>query len=84
MSSVLQNLLHALSSLPGDIHELYDLEVGLQDVNVFVEAASLTPLGHYGQVVFRHVAHEQQDVDVSCFPVIRDREEEELATSKIR
>lgn len=35
---------------------------------MFVEAAAFTPLGHNGQVVLRHVAHEQQDVDMSCFP----------------
>lgn len=59
--------LHALSRLPGDIYELDYLEVGLQDVNVFVEAAALTPLGHDGQIILRHVAHKQQDVYVSCF-----------------
>ena len=66
--SICQDLLHALSRLPGDVDELDYLEVGLQDVKVFVETAALTPLGHYGQVVLRHVAHEQQDVDMSCFP----------------
>lgn len=60
--------LHALSRLPGDIYQLDYLEVGLQDVNVFVEAAAFAPLGHDGQIVLRHVAHKQQDVDVSCFP----------------
>lgn len=64
----LQDLLHALSCLPGDVNELDHLEVCLQDVNVFVEAAALAPLGHNGQVVLRHVAHEQQDVDMTCFP----------------
>lgn len=62
------DLLHALSRLPGDIYELYYLEVGLQDVNVFVEAAALAPLGHDGQIILRHVAHKQQDVDMSRFP----------------
>ena len=70
-SSILRHLLHALSRLPGDVYELDYLEVCLQHVNVFVEAAALAPLGHYGQVVLRHVAHEQQDVDVSCFPATR-------------
>lgn len=37
-------------------------------MNVFVQAAALTPLGHDGQVVLRHVAHKQKDVDMSCFP----------------
>lgn len=34
---------------------------------MFVEAAALAPLGHDGQIILRHVAHEQQDVDVSRF-----------------
>ena len=67
-SSLLLDLLHALSCLSGDIYELYYLKVGLQDVNVLVEAAALAPLGHNGQVILCHVAHEQQDVDMSCFP----------------
>lgn len=67
-SSLLLDVLHALSRLSGDIDELYYLEVGLQDVNVLVEAATLAPLGHDGQIILRHVAHKQQDVDVSCFP----------------
>lgn len=75
---VLTDLLHALSRLPGDVYELDYLEVCLQDVNVFVEAAALAPLGHNGQVVFRHVAHEQQDVDMSCLPAARGKQEEEL------
>lgn len=62
--------LHALSRLPGDVNELDDLEVCLQDVDVLVEAAALTPLGHDGQVVLRHVAHEQQDVDVPGLPAV--------------
>lgn len=62
--------LHALRRLPGDIDELDYLEVGLQDVNVFVEAAALAPLGHDGQIILRHVAHEQQDVDMSRFSVV--------------
>lgn len=67
ISSLLADSLHALSRLPGDIYELDYLEVGLQDVNVFVEAAALAPLGHNGQIILRHVAHEQQDVDMSRF-----------------
>lgn len=41
---------------------------------MFVEAAAFTPLGHNGQVVLCHVAHEQQDVDMSCFPAARGKE----------
>lgn len=44
---------------------------------MFVEAAAFAPLGHNGQVVLRHVAHEQQDVDMSCFPATRGKREEE-------
>lgn len=51
---------------------------------MFVEAAALTPLGHNGQVVLRHVAHEQQDVDMSCFPVTRGRAKEEMTKTKIK
>ncbi len=46
--SILNYLLHALSCLPSDVYELDYLEVCLQDVNMFVEAAALTPLGHNG------------------------------------
>lgn len=70
-SACRQDSLHALRRLPGDVDELDDLEVGLQDVDVLVEAAALAPLGHDGQVVLRHVAHEQQDVDVSRLPATR-------------
>lgn len=47
---------------------------------MFVEAAAFTPLGHNGQVVLRHVAHEQQDVDMPCLPATK--EEEEIAQEK--
>lgn len=81
---ILKNLLHALSCLPGDVHELDHLEVCLQDMNVFVEAAALTPLGHNGQVVLRHVAHEQQDVDMSCFPATEAEGKRKSRKTKIR
>lgn len=67
------DLLHALSCLPGDVYKLDHLEVRLQDMNVFVEAAALAPLGHNGQVVLCHVAHKQQDVDMSGFSVSKGR-----------
>lgn len=70
------DLLHALSCLSGNIYKLDHLEISLQDVNVFVEAAALTPLGHNGEVVLRHVAHEQQDVDMSSFPAPTNKEEQ--------
>lgn len=78
------DLLHALSSLPGDVYQLDYLEVCLQDMDMFVEAASLTPLGHNGQIILRHVAHEQQDVDMSCFPTIKFRPEEAITNVNIR
>lgn len=59
--------LHSLSRLPGNVNQLEHLELGLLDVQVFVEAAALTPLGHYRQVVLRHVPHEEQDVHVPGF-----------------
>lgn len=67
------NLLHALSYLSRNIYELDHLETRLQDMDVFVEAAAFTPLGHNGQASLRHVAHEQQDVDMSRFPANRGR-----------
>lgn len=81
---IIEDLLHALSCLPGNVYELDYLEVCLQDMNVFVKAAALTPLGHNGQVVLRHVAHEQQDVDMSRFPVSRGKGEEEITKTTIR
>lgn len=62
------NSLHALSSLTRDIDELDHLELGLDDVQVVVEAGAFAPLGHYGQLRLGGVAHEQQDVDVTRFP----------------
>ena len=67
-----RSLLHALSSLTGDVDELKHMEVGLMNMGVVVEDASIAPLGHDGQVVFGHVAHEQQDVDVPGLPVARE------------
>lgn len=59
--------LHSLSRLPGNVNQLEHLELGLLDMQVFVEAAALTPLGHNRQVVLCHVPHEKQDVHVPCF-----------------
>ena len=84
INACLQDLLHALSGLPSNVYELDHLQVCLQDMNMFVEAAAFTPLGHNCQVVLRHVAHEQQDVDMSCLPATRGREEEEINKTKIR
>ena len=59
--------LHSLSRLPGNVDQLEHLELGLLDVQVFVEAAALAPLGHYCQVVLCHVPHEKQDIHVPGF-----------------
>ena len=61
--------LHALRGLPGDVDELDHLKLGLDDVQVVVEAGAFTPLGHNGQLRLGGVAHEQQEVDVTRFPV---------------
>lgn len=60
--------LHALRGLAGDVDQLEHLELGLLHVQVFVEAAALTPLCDNGQVVLGHVAHEEQDVHVPGLP----------------
>lgn len=52
------NLLYALSRLSGDVNQLKQLQFGVQDVQVFIEAVSVTPLRHNGQVIFGHVAHK--------------------------
>lgn len=54
----LVNSLHALSGLPGDVNQLEQLQFGVLDMQVFIEAASFTPLCHNGQVIFGHVAHK--------------------------
>lgn len=54
----LVNSLHALSGLSGDIDQLEQLQFGVLDVQVFIKAASFTPLSHDGQVIFGHVAHK--------------------------
>lgn len=60
-------VVHSLSRLPGNVNQLEHLELGLLDMQVFVEAAALTPLGHNRQVVLGHVPHEQQDVHMPSF-----------------
>ena len=70
--------LHSLSRLPGNVNQLEHLELGLLDVQVFIEAAALAPLGHNCQVVLRHVPHEEQDVHVPGFAGEGRREEKAL------
>jgi len=60
--------IHALSGLPGDVNQLDHLELGLDDVQVVVQAGAFAPLGHDGQLRFGGVAHEEQDVHVARFP----------------
>lgn len=71
--------LHSLSRLPGNVDQLEHLELGLLDMQVFIEAAAFAPLGHYRQIVLRHVAHEKQDVHVPCFTGGGRREGSELS-----
>lgn len=61
--------LHALGSLPGDVDELDHFKLGLNDVQVVVQTGTFTPLGHNGQLGLGGVAHEQQDVHMTRFPV---------------
>lgn len=61
--------LHALSRLPGYVDQLDHLKLGFDDVQVVVEAGAFAPLGDDGQLRLGGVAHEEQDVDVTGFPV---------------
>lgn len=65
----LKHSLHALSRLSGDVDQLKHLEVGLLHVQMFVEAASFTPLRHNGHVCLGHVSHKQNDIDMPGLPV---------------
>ncbi len=38
-------------------------------MQMFVEAASFTPLRHNGQVCLGHVSHKQNNIDVPGLPV---------------
>lgn len=62
------NSLHALSRLPGYVYQLDHLELGLDDVQVVVQAGAFAPLGHNGQLRLGGVAHKQQDVHMTRFP----------------
>lgn len=67
-SSLSANSLHALSRLPGYVYQLDHLKLGLDDVQVVVQAGAFAPLGHNGQLRLGGVAHKQQDIHVTCFP----------------
>lgn len=62
-------LLHALCRLTRHVDAAHGVELGLQDVQVAVEAAALTPLRDDGKVGLSHEAHEQQDVDMARLSV---------------
>lgn len=63
------NSLHALSRLPGNVDQLDHLKLGLNNVQVVVQTWAFTPLGHNGQLRLGGVAHEQQDIHMTRFPV---------------
>lgn len=61
-------LLHALSRLSGHIDATHCVKLGFCYMQMTVETAAFTPLCDDGKVGLRHVAHEQQDIDVAGFP----------------
>lgn len=60
-------VIHALSRLPADFYERQQLELGLEDVQMFVQRRALAPLRHDGQFGFADASHEQDNIDVSRF-----------------
>lgn len=58
-----------MSCLPGYVDQLDHLKLGFDDVQVVVEAGAFAPLGDNGQLRLGGVAHEEQDVDMTGFPV---------------
>lgn len=60
-------LLHALSSLTGNVDQLDHLKFGFNDVQMVVQTGAFTPLGHNGQLGFGCVTHEQQDIHMTRF-----------------
>ena len=67
-------VVHALRRLPRNIYQHQHVELGLRDVDVLVEAGALAPLRDDRQVRLRRTAHEQQDVHMSRFPEINNKE----------
>lgn len=63
------HLLHALCRLARHVDAAHGVELGLEDVQVAVEAAALAPLRDDGEVGLSHEAHEQQDVDMARLSV---------------
>lgn len=68
MSSHSNNSLHSLGCLAGDVYKLDHLKLGLNNVQVVVEAGTFAPLRHDGQLWLGGVAHEEQDIDMPGFP----------------
>lgn len=60
-----QDSLHALRRLPGHIDAAHRVKLGFRHVKVSVQAAPLAPLRDDRKVGLRHVAHEEQNVDVT-------------------
>lgn len=60
--------LHSLCRLPSDINELEHLELGLLNMQVFIQTAAFTPLRNNGQIIFSHVAHEEQNINMPSLP----------------
>lgn len=71
--SKMRGSLHALGSLPGHINELDHVKACVSHMKVVVEAGTLTPLCNDGKPGPSHETHEQQNVDMSCLPVGRER-----------
>lgn len=60
-------LLHALRRLPSHVDAAHRVKLGFRHVQMAVQAASLAPLRDDRKVGLRHVAHEEQNVDVTGF-----------------
>lgn len=58
-------LLHALRRLPGHVDAAHSVKLGFRHVQMPVQAAALAPLRDDCKVGLRHVAHEEQNVDVT-------------------
>ncbi len=61
-------VVHSLRRLPGNVHQLKDLKVGLHNVQVLVETAAVAPLSDDHQVGLGDAAHEEDYVHVASLP----------------
>lgn len=65
MNNILgMQVVHALRRLSRDLNVREQLELGLEHVQVLVEAGALAPLRDYREHSFAHAPHEQQYVDM--------------------